>query len=711
MEKWKKRSIELTTAIALGSRDEEVSVVPYYPQKTRVSGAEEKFFPRSVPEKHGISSKRIYSLLCELEAEPRSNVHSLMILAGGEVIAECSRDGYGVSVAHLSHSMSKTVTGMAIGLLVDDGVLELDTPIVKLLPEYEYKDKRFTSITLQHLLAMTAGVSFSEAGAVTETDWTASFFASALKFNPGAKFNYNSMNSYVLARIADKYSDKGFSRLIEDRLFGPLGIKNYFWEKSPEGTEKGGWGLYMSAESWAKLGYMMLSGGKFFGRRILSEEWVKLATMTHALSPSAEGDFNYGYQLWVGRGSDEVLFNGMLGQNVWICPKNGIVAVVFSGNNELFQNSPTLELIRRHLGYEISDELYDKDIKVLHERETQFFDSRRWVRPLEKKRGLLTWLGVRPKTPFDERFSDILGTYVFADNREGMLPLFVRAMQNNLASRLERVSFERVAESLYMSFRESGVDYRIEIGLYGYKTSILDFRGEKYIVRAMGESVKNSDKSVEYRIELLFPELPNTRMITVYKQNRDSLSLTLSELPNNRIVDTLIDSALATSGVLGFALDLLERRFGVGFLQKKIERTFAPELIAADESREEWEKIIEEENARLSVESGTVRFIRAVVNRFFKVDDEEEEKQEKPEKAERGSWAQGLLGRLFGRSKAVSADVESGEDNEAGESTLEEPTLEETAPEDSNGGQSAPEEGREVSLDTESVTSDESAGE
>jgi len=646
MEKWKKRSIELSTSIAFGTREESASVVPYYPQKTRISGEEKRFFPRSVPEKFGISSKRIYSLLCDLEAERRSCVHSLIILAGGEVIAECSRDGYDVSVAHLSHSMSKTVSGMAIGFLVDDGLLDVNTPIAKLLPEYEYKDKRFASITLHQVLSMTSGVSFSEAGAVTETDWCASYFASSLKFNPGAKFNYNSMNSYILAKIVTKVTGRSFIDFLDERLFAPLEIENYFWEKGPEGIEKGGWGLYMSAESWAKIGYMMLSGGEFFGKRILSGEWVKTSTATYGLSPSAEGDFNYGYQLWVGRGSDEILFNGMLGQNVWICPRNGIVAVVFSGNNELFQNSPTLELLRRYLGYKIEDVIRKSDIKVLHERETQFFDSRRWVRPKHKKRGLLVWLGVRSKAPFDEQFNDILGTYAFPDNREGMLPLFVRAMQNNLGSQLSRIGFERHQDALYMTFCESGVDYNLELGLYEYKETVLDFRGEKYIVKAMAEALINSEGISEYRIELIFPELPNTRMLVIRRKDRESITVNFYEVPNNKIIDTIIDSAVAANGVLSFALDILERRFGTGVIQKKIERTFSQELVAADVGAENYEKIVAAENARLSIESGTVKIIRGVVNRFFKDDDEKES-------GESSKAQTGLLQRIIsGRGKS-----------------------------------------------------------
>ena len=93
MERWKKRSVELLSSLAFGSEGSP-SVVPYYPQKTEVYGHEERSFLRNVPERHGISSKRIYNLLCELEGEMRANIHNLLIMVDGEVLNE----GYGKEV-------------------------------------------------------------------------------------------------------------------------------------------------------------------------------------------------------------------------------------------------------------------------------------------------------------------------------------------------------------------------------------------------------------------------------------------------------------------------------------------------------------------------------------------------------------------------------------------------------------------------------------
>ena len=617
LEKWKKRSIELLSSLAFGS-DGTPSVVPYYPQKTRISGVEERFFRRSTPERHGISSKRIYSMLSELESEARSNIHNLMVIAGGEVIAECSRDGYGVNIAHLSHSMSKTVCGMIVGIVVGDGLLDTDDRLVDIFPEIAYRDKRFAEITVEHLLNMTSGVDFNEAGSITESKWTEAFFASTLHFAPGAKFAYNSMNSYVLARVVERVSKRAFGDIAAERFFAPLGIKNYFWEKSPEGTEKGGWGLYMSAESWAKVGYMLLSDGKFLDRRILTYEWMEKSLNTSVATSYISCDFDYGYQIWRSRSGEEYLFNGMLGQNVWICPKNDIIAVITGGNNELFQDSPSLNIIRRYLGSQIDDELSRADYRILKEKQTEFFDCRRFVRPRKRKQGFFYWLGIRQSESFDALWNSALGEYRFGINNVGMLPLVVRAMQNNLDSRLESLSLFCRDNQLYLSFTESGREHTLAVGLYEYRSGVLDFRGEKYVVRCMGEALVGADGEREYRIEMIFPELPNTRMLRITHPQNDRIFIEFFEIPNDKIAENLLTRLSEINSVTSILIDMLERRFGEGIVARTLKKAFCPTLTGADVGCKECEKIVAEETRRAKNDSRAVKLIKAVVDRFFK---------------------------------------------------------------------------------------------
>ena len=498
MERWVKRTIELATGLAFTGKSNP-SVIPYYPQKTEVSGQESPYFHRTIPEKKGVSSGRLLAMLKALERERGANIHSLLCLKDGEVICECTHPGYEINTWHLSHSMSKTVTGIAVGMLVDDGKLSTDTRLVDILPEFSYNDTNFEKITVEHLLTMTSGVRFSEAGSVTETKWTEAFFASSCAFTPGTDFAYNSMNSYILARIVVKLTGKSLTEFLDDRLFGPLYITNRFWELSAEGIEKGGWGLYLSAESWAKIGYMMLSDGEFEGKRIVSKKWIDASHERRAKTPESIGHFDYGYQLWTSRDGKGFLFNGMLGQNVWIYPDNNIVVVIMSGNNELFQNSPARAIIEKYLSADLKNDLsescFSGDSIDLRYAEKHFLERRHWIRPYTPKRGLGYRLGLRSSLSYPEEWCEIVGKYHFAKNNAGMMPIVVRAMQNNLRGSIDGVEFERDGDSIFFTYTECGVPYRLEIGFSEFKETVIDFHGEKYIVRVMGEVMEDEDRN------------------------------------------------------------------------------------------------------------------------------------------------------------------------------------------------------------------------
>ncbi len=628
MERWVKRTIEFGAGLVFTGKSNP-SVIPYYPQKTEISGEEEQYFRRSAPEKHGVSSGRLLAMLRAMEKERRANIHALLCLKDGEVICECAHPGYSINTWHLSHSMSKTVTGMAVGMLVDDGLLNIDTPIYTFFPETVYRDKNFEKITVRHLLTMSSGIKFSEAGSVTETRWTEAFFASATSFVPGTDFSYNSMNSYILARIVVKLTGMGLSEFLEDRLFAPLRITNRFWEKSAEGVEKGGWGLYLSAESWAKLGYMMLSGGVFEGRRILSEEWVRQASASQIATPETIGHYDYGFQLWSSNSGDGYLFNGMLGQNVWVCPKNNMVVVTLAGNNELFQNSPTQAIIERYLSVDLandaSESCFSGDTVDLRSAEAHFFESRHWIRPYSPKRGISYRLGLRTRRPYPKQWDEIIGKYSFVKNNYGIVPLIVRGMQNNFKSSVDGVEFEREGDSIFFVCNEGGTSYRLEIGFSDFKESVIDLRGERYIVRVMGEAMEDEDRNMLYKLELLFPEMPNTRMIKFTFDNDGSLIMRMSEMPNERIVDVFMAELNATNPRMGFFRDMIDKRVGRNFASSKAAETFAPRLVGARRGAANYTEIMDAEREKLKAGEKTAKVINALIGKLLHENDPDED--------------------------------------------------------------------------------------
>ncbi len=637
MQKYTKRAAQLISNLCITNSKRPEVISPVH-TKDRVSAPELRFFKRVKPSAKGVDARVLSSLIEALEAEPRACVQSIMVIKDGACVLEASAPGCDTNTFRLSHSMTKTVTGLAIGILADEYGLDLSRRVIDIFPEYEYSDKRFPEMTVEHLLTMRSGVPFSELGTVTESEWTATFIGSDLSFAPGEKFHYNSMNSYMLARIIERISGEGAAEFIEKRLFAPLGITNYLWELSPEGVAKGGFGLYLSTESWAKIGLLFLGVGAFRSRQIISRSWILRMITERSVAPESTGAFNYGYHVWVARSGSDFLLNGMLGQNVWICPENNLVAVINCSNNELFQESAALSIVRGALRGNICGRCSSKDMAYFKQRAAGFFEARSRVHGKKPLRGLAYALRLRSAVPFDTAWQPLLGEYAFPDNNAGLLPVFVSVMQNNFGGGIEKISLRREGDSLFMASTEGGIKREIEIGFYGYKTSVVTYGGESYIVNAMCEAMLDEDRSPVFKIELVFPELPNSRLLK-FTLEGERLVLRMSEAPDQRIVEGYISLLLDGSKAGGFALGLLERKLGEDFIARKLSELFNPSLRGISTEFDGWDKILFNENLlarEISSRGGGMLF--GIVSKFLGIGEEAEEKPQGERKSGIFSW-------------------------------------------------------------------------
>ncbi len=614
---------------------------------------EQLYFKRVSPESVGISSENIINMISDLQREVRANVHSLMVIKDGYVIAEMAAPGYSVNVAHLAYSMSKSLTGIAVGLAIDEGKLELSERLCDILPEYEYTDIRFENITVENLLSMQSGVPFAEFGSVTESEWTKAFFEGTLLFDPGEKFAYNSMNSYMLARIIERKYQVSLTEFLRPRIFEPLKITNYLWEIGPEGIEKGGWGLYMSAESWAKIAIMMLDGGVFEGKQILSRKFIEMATQRYSTGKRDEGDFDYGYHLWVNKKGDDYLFNGMLGQNVWICPKNNLIVSVNAGNNELFQESPAMSIIRRHLNKELMPKRTFGifDYQLLKKYQKEFFLERGFVKLHTQRHQTLSFLNKKANEL--EAWEELCGSWLFPKSSVSILPLFVSVMQNNFSGGIEKVTFKIENSKLYFTSTEGNKDYTLEIGIGEIKTSLLDFNGERYIVSAIGEAITDKDGGTVYRIQLIFPELPNTRMIKISYHANDMLDFEFDELPNQKIAEKYIDTFDSMAGIMRLVFAALNRYLGEGFIDRTLLNTFNPTLTTINEESGYRDIFVEDDERANEDKIERMKLVSSIIEMINKESDD----AEKAEGGEKGGFFKSIFNRIRGKK---STQDESG---------------------------------------------------
>lgn len=255
------------------------------------------------PEEVGVSSKVVKSFLDRCEKEGR-NLHSLVVIRKDKIALELYKAPFASEHKHMMYSVSKSFTSTAIGFAVSEGYLTVDTRFVDIFPEArgEKYDEYLEELTVEDLLTMRSGKSVSIFLDRTKDRWFKDIVGSPWISEPGTEFLYISENMYLLCCIIHKLVGMSVMDYLRPRLFEPLGIEEPFWETCPRGVEAGGWGLMIRTQDLAKFTYCYSQMGKFGGKQVIPEAWVKAATAYHADNSVSGQDrdtvVGYGYCFW-----------------------------------------------------------------------------------------------------------------------------------------------------------------------------------------------------------------------------------------------------------------------------------------------------------------------------------------------------------------------------------------------------------------------------
>lgn len=308
--------------------------------------------PRSTPEAQGVASSAISAFIAAAIRE-LDTLHSVMLVRHGCVIAEGWWEPYQREDRHLLHSLSKSFTATAIGLLIAEGKLTLDDPVLSFFPNDApaVPSTYLKAMRVRHLLTMSTGhvtEPLVGLGEQTGRTWVQSFLDHPVEHAPGTHFLYNSLATYMLSAIVQAVSGERMLAYLQPRLFAPLGIHNPTWETSPEGIDMGGWGLSATTEDIAAFGQLYLQKGVWQDVRILPAGWVEEAT-THQVptgsEPNSDWAQGYGYQFWrchygAYRG------DGAFGQFCVVMPEQDAVVAITGGLRAMQQ---VLTLVWEHL--------------------------------------------------------------------------------------------------------------------------------------------------------------------------------------------------------------------------------------------------------------------------------------------------------------------------------------------------------------------------
>jgi CubicO group peptidase (beta-lactamase class C family) len=268
-------------------------------------------------------------------------VHSLLVHHRGELVHDLWQWPHEPSLRHKLHSATKSFTATAVGFAEAEGLLDLEDPVAGYFPGSDLD----TRMRVRDLLTMRTGHARGLSGATTrlrKTGWAGEFLEEPVVDRPGRAFRYSSTTSHVLSAIVQEVAGEPIDDYLRPRLFEPLGITDYTWERDPAGVSSGGNGLSLRPRDLLSFGVLYLQDGVWEGRRVLPAGWVRKASGLHvrkAVSgewngielvppgPDAVAGSGYGYQFWV---SDSGIYtaSGLFGQECMVFPEHGGVVVV-----------------------------------------------------------------------------------------------------------------------------------------------------------------------------------------------------------------------------------------------------------------------------------------------------------------------------------------------------------------------------------------------
>lgn len=280
--------------------------------------------PRSSPEAQGVPSSRVMALIDSVMAIPDAEIHHLVLLRHGAVIADFHPAPFRATDGHTLFSCSKTFVAAAVGIAEGEGLLRVSDPVVSFFPN-ELPDSVspwLASLTVRDLLTMQSGIVPTDSVRQNSLHWVRDMLALPVTAKPGERFAYDSMCTYLLSAIVGRVSGSSLLDYLRPRLFNPLGVTDLNWEASPEGESCGGWGLYLQSESMAKFGQCLLQKGRYADRQLIPAQWVSDMMTVHVT------ERGYGYQMWTCAQPGSMRADGAYGQFIIVLPHEDMVCVI-----------------------------------------------------------------------------------------------------------------------------------------------------------------------------------------------------------------------------------------------------------------------------------------------------------------------------------------------------------------------------------------------
>lgn len=310
----------------------------------------------STPAAEGMDETELQLALTSIRDGSYPGVDALLVARHGRLVAEGYYNGFGPDTPHDIRSASKSFVSALAGIAIDQGLFGVDDPVSQLIPGFEQHANMSAekeAITVRNLLDMNSGLDCNdwngdlspghEEAMYASKDWIGFVLDLRMPNPPGTVPAYCTGGVVLLSHVIAVRSGRGLDDFANTWLFGPLGIHDVIWRRSPDGQAAGGAsGTQVKPRDAAKLGQLYLDGGRWNGQQVEPAAWVA-ESQRRAVSLGGDG---YGFLWWKRsfpgpNGAVECFFaNGNGGNYVFVIPALDLV-VTFTGSNYNSERSST----------------------------------------------------------------------------------------------------------------------------------------------------------------------------------------------------------------------------------------------------------------------------------------------------------------------------------------------------------------------------------
>ena len=329
-------------------------------------------WPLSTPEEQGVDSVKLLDMVKFYQEQHAKNekisIDSITIVRNGRIVADLYLNPlFPKDIKHVIHSCTKSIVSILTGIATDKGYIkDVDVPVLDILDDVAInnRDARLNRLTLADLLTMQTGLNSQDSYLYQwrklfemqkTADWTSFILNLPFDVEPGTRYDYSNMSSFLLSAIVAKATGTDTLSFAKSHLFEPLGIEEVKWEQSPQGIHIGWARMWLKPHDMAKIGRLYLHNGMWNNQQIVSAEWVKASTTAHSfpkkyrrvLDENGKVDYKktighwlftklakpfsdgYGYQWWLDkRGIYSAV--GVGGQYIMVVPQENMIVVFTS---------------------------------------------------------------------------------------------------------------------------------------------------------------------------------------------------------------------------------------------------------------------------------------------------------------------------------------------------------------------------------------------